>query len=119
MDWVLPCRTLGGGGGGGGIGWCLICQLQFKKCPCSPLPESLALAVADEKLGTRRLLWSTLGNGTAVWSHATVALGERGRPFQVSGVLRALEFSPRPFITCVCLLHPSEDLAEAVIDYCN
>ncbi|KAH0615645.1 hypothetical protein JD844_005106 [Phrynosoma platyrhinos] len=43
----------------------------------------LALAIADESLGTCRWVWSALGNGTVVWERARVPLGARNRPFQI------------------------------------
>ncbi|XP_054853157.1 apical endosomal glycoprotein [Eublepharis macularius] len=43
----------------------------------------LALAVVDKSLGTHQIVWSTLGNGTAVAAQATVPLGARDRPFQL------------------------------------
>nr|XP_020664820.1 apical endosomal glycoprotein [Pogona vitticeps] len=43
----------------------------------------LALAVADESLGTGRWVWYALGNATTGWSHARIPLGARARPFQL------------------------------------
>ncbi|XP_061460449.1 apical endosomal glycoprotein [Rhineura floridana] len=43
----------------------------------------LALAIADERLGTHRVVWYTPGNGTTAWERATVPLGSRDRPFQL------------------------------------
>uniref|UniRef100_A0A8D2KRU4 MAM domain containing 4 n=1 Tax=Varanus komodoensis TaxID=61221 RepID=A0A8D2KRU4_VARKO len=43
----------------------------------------LALAVADESLGTSRWLWHRRGNGSVAWAQAHVPLGARARPFQV------------------------------------
>ncbi|XP_063172549.1 apical endosomal glycoprotein-like [Candoia aspera] len=43
----------------------------------------LALAIADEGLGTRWWAWFAQGSGTATWSEATVPLGARKRPFQL------------------------------------
>ncbi|XP_042334858.1 apical endosomal glycoprotein [Sceloporus undulatus] len=43
----------------------------------------LALAIADESLGTRRWVWAALGNGTVMWEWARVPLGARARPFQI------------------------------------
>ncbi|XP_039200779.1 apical endosomal glycoprotein [Crotalus tigris] len=47
-------------------------------------PEGLlALAVADESLGTHWWAWSARSNGTASWAEAMVPLGARRRPFQL------------------------------------
>ncbi|KAM6431537.1 apical endosomal glycoprotein isoform 2-T2 [Liasis olivaceus] len=43
----------------------------------------LALAIADESLGTRWWAWFAQGNGSAAWSEATVPLGAQKRPFQL------------------------------------
>ncbi|KAJ7308087.1 hypothetical protein JRQ81_008593 [Phrynocephalus forsythii] len=43
----------------------------------------LALAVADESLGTSRWVWYALGNGTSGWEHVRIHLGARARPFQL------------------------------------
>lgn len=51
-------------------------------------PGFLALAIADESLGTCWWSWFSQGNGTAAWSEVTVPLGARKRPFQVGGCLQ-------------------------------
>ncbi|XP_066466993.1 apical endosomal glycoprotein [Tiliqua scincoides] len=43
----------------------------------------LILAVADERLGTRRLVWYELGGGPSAQKQARVPLGARDRPFQL------------------------------------
>lgn len=61
-------------------------------CFSPPHPAGfLALAIADESLGTHGWAWFARSNGTASWAEATVPLGARRRPFQVGGHLQFLQ----------------------------
>lgn len=87
-------RALRMGGVAGGEA-SLMCLPQTRSASLKqhrPFLGLLLLAVADERLGTRRSVWYELGGGTAAQRQARVPLGARDRPFQVGQFCDSLFF---------------------------
>ncbi|XP_044295682.1 apical endosomal glycoprotein [Varanus komodoensis] len=85
----------------------------------------LALAVADESLGTSRWLWHRRGNGSVAWAQAHVPLGARARPFQLELLamtdLRGSGAAAPPAVSSVSLVDcdPAAPAARASGLSCN
>ncbi|KAH1179377.1 hypothetical protein KIL84_021960 [Mauremys mutica] len=61
----------------------LACSVEMHYWLHSDPQGFIALGIVDHALGLHRLAWHTPGNGSTAWTHISVPLGERARPFQL------------------------------------